>query len=60
FDNNEESAYSMPSLTTIAPDKAAIAHSAVDLIRRRIKGGQELDPEDVQTPFSLEIRESTR
>ncbi|HEX6346454.1 LacI family DNA-binding transcriptional regulator [Umezawaea sp.] len=60
FDNNEESAYSMPSLTTIAPDKAAIAHSAVDLIRRRLKGGQDLEPEDVQTPFSLEIRESTR
>jgi DNA-binding LacI/PurR family transcriptional regulator len=60
FDNNEESAYSLPSLTSIAPDKAAIAGSAVDLVRRRIAGGQDLPTEDVQTPFSLEIRESTR
>jgi DNA-binding LacI/PurR family transcriptional regulator len=60
FDNNEESAYSLPSLTTIAPDKAAIARNAVDLVRRRIAGGQGLPTEDVQTPFSLEIRESTR
>jgi DNA-binding LacI/PurR family transcriptional regulator len=60
FDNNEESAYSLPSLTTIAPDKAAIARNAVDLVRRRIAGGQDLPTEDVQTPFSLEIRESTR
>ncbi|WP_410660372.1 LacI family DNA-binding transcriptional regulator [Amycolatopsis sp. lyj-112] len=59
FDNNEESAYSLPSLTTIAPDKAAIARAAVDLLRRRIAGGSDLEPEDVQTPFSLEIRNST-
>lgn len=59
FDNNEESAYSLPSLTTIAPDKAAIARAAVDLLRRRIAAGSELEPEDVQTPFSLEIRDST-
>ncbi len=59
FDNNEESAYSLPALTTIAPDKAAIARAAVDLVRRRIAGGDDLEPEDVQTPFSLEIRTST-
>lgn len=59
FDNNEESAYSTPSLTTIAPDKAAIARRAVDLVRRRVAGGDALPPEDVQTPFSLEVREST-
>ncbi|HEY3607956.1 MAG TPA: LacI family DNA-binding transcriptional regulator [Pseudonocardiaceae bacterium] len=59
FDNNEESAYSLPSLTTIAPDKAAIADTAVDLIRRRVAGDEQFPPQDIQTPFALEIREST-
>ena len=39
FDNTEESAYSLPSLTTIAPDKAAIAERAVEQIARQIAGG---------------------
>jgi DNA-binding LacI/PurR family transcriptional regulator len=58
FDNTEHSAYSLPSLTTIAPDKTAIARAAVDLVRRRSTGdnGQ---PQDIQIPFTLEIREST-
>jgi DNA-binding LacI/PurR family transcriptional regulator len=59
FDNTEESAYSLPSLTTIAPDKTAIAQAAVDLIRRRTEGGEVFAPQDVQTPFSLQIRESS-
>lgn len=59
FDNTEQSAYSLPSLTTIAPDKTAIAHAAVELVHRRANGGQSFPPEDVRIPFSLEIREST-
>jgi DNA-binding LacI/PurR family transcriptional regulator len=59
FDNTEESAYSLPSLTTIAPDKAAIASTAVGLIRRRAKAEEDFAPQDIQTPFSLQIREST-
>jgi len=59
FDNTEESAYSLPSLTTIAPDKTAIAQTAIDLIRRRIDSVEDFEPQDVQTPFSLQIREST-
>jgi DNA-binding LacI/PurR family transcriptional regulator len=59
FDNTEEGAYSLPSLTTVAPDKAAIARAAVDLLRRRV-ADPERPPEHVRTPFSLEIRESTR
>ncbi|MFD9888543.1 LacI family DNA-binding transcriptional regulator [Amycolatopsis sp. NPDC059027] len=59
FDNNEESSFSLPSLTTIAPDKAALAEAAVELIHRRISGEAAASPQDVQTPFSLEIREST-
>ncbi|HKN51397.1 MAG TPA: LacI family DNA-binding transcriptional regulator [Amycolatopsis sp.] len=59
FDNNEESAFSLPALTTIAPDKAALAEAAIDLVHRRITGDRTSPPQDVQTPFSLEIREST-
>ena len=58
FDNNEESAYSSPSLTSVAPDKGAIARAAVDLLHRRA-GALEVEVENVQTPFSLQVREST-
>ncbi|MFI6095983.1 LacI family DNA-binding transcriptional regulator [Lentzea sp. NPDC051213] len=58
FDNNEESAYSSPSLTTVAPDKAAIAHAAVDLLHRHVVS-PDLAREDLETPFSLQVREST-
>ncbi|KJK46879.1 LacI family transcriptional regulator [Lentzea aerocolonigenes] len=58
FDNNDESAYSSPSLTSIAPDKAAIARAAVNLLRERA-GSPDLELDDVQTPFSLQVREST-
>jgi DNA-binding LacI/PurR family transcriptional regulator len=59
FDGTEESAYSLPSLTTVAPDKSAIAQRAVELVHRRINSPEAFPPEDVQTPFSLRIREST-
>jgi DNA-binding LacI/PurR family transcriptional regulator len=58
FDNTEHSAYSLPSLTTIAPDKAALAHAAVDLVHRRATGDNGT-PQDIQIPFTLKIREST-
>jgi DNA-binding LacI/PurR family transcriptional regulator len=59
FDNTEHSAYSVPSLTTIAPDKAALARAAVGLLRRRLSGADDFPPQDVRIPFALEIREST-
>lgn len=58
FDNTEQSAYSVPSLTTIAPDKTALAMAAVELIRDRANG-DDGQPKDIQIPFTLEIREST-
>lgn len=58
FDGTEESAYSLPSLTTIAPDKSAIARAALDLLQHRIGDGQR-SPTNVQTPFVLEIRGSS-
>ncbi|MFD1149628.1 LacI family DNA-binding transcriptional regulator [Saccharothrix hoggarensis] len=58
FDNTEEGAYGRPSLTTVAPDKAAIAEAAVHLLRRRVETS-DLPPEDIRTPFRLVVREST-
>ena len=58
FDNNEESVYSSPSLTSVAPDKGAIARAAVDLLHRRAES-RDSALEDVETPFSLQVREST-
>lgn len=58
FDNTEHSAYSLPSLTTIAPDKTALAQAAVDAVHRRASGDT-TPAQDIQIPFTLEIREST-
>jgi len=58
FDNAEHSAFTVPSLTTVAPDKAALAEAAVDLVHRRTTHPG-FPPEDVPIPFTLEIREST-
>lgn len=59
FDNTEHSAYSVPALTTIAPDKAALAAAAVDLVHRRAAGDTDFPPQDIAIPFALEVREST-
>lgn len=58
FDNSEHSTFSVPSLTTIAPDKAALAKAAVDLVHRRVTE-TDFPPQDIQIPFALEVREST-
>ncbi|OLF11996.1 LacI family transcriptional regulator [Actinophytocola xinjiangensis] len=58
FDNADHSAYSVPSLTTIAPDKVALAEAAVDLVHRR-RADPDFPPEDIPIPFTLQIREST-
>jgi DNA-binding LacI/PurR family transcriptional regulator len=65
FDDIAEGAYGFPSLTTVAPDKAAIAEAAVNLADRRVdpvrggRGVKNSEPQDVQAPFALKVREST-
>jgi DNA-binding LacI/PurR family transcriptional regulator len=59
FDDIEEAAYSNPTLTTIAPDKQAIADAAVALISSRAAGEAE-GTREVQTGFELQVRASTR
>jgi DNA-binding LacI/PurR family transcriptional regulator len=59
IDDIEEGRFSIPSLTTISPDKAQIANLVVDLLMSRIKEGTPRPPCEVQADFTLVVREST-
>jgi LacI family transcriptional regulator, repressor for deo operon, udp, cdd, tsx, nupC, and nupG len=58
FDDIEEGRYHTPSLTTIAPDKAELARTAVAGVLRRLEGGMDEVPRDVIVPHRLIVRES--
>lgn len=58
FDDTEEARYLTPSLTSIAPDKAAIASSAVEQLFKRLDGDTR-SRLVLEVPFHLEAREST-
>jgi DNA-binding LacI/PurR family transcriptional regulator len=58
WDDIAEASYSNPSLTTITPDKAGIAHAAVDSLLHRLDG-QEQDQTEITTAFTLTVRDST-
>ena len=58
FDDIEESRYAVPSLTSVAPDKRAIARSAVEHLARRLEPGG-WTPEEVTVGHTLQVREST-
>jgi DNA-binding LacI/PurR family transcriptional regulator len=64
IDDIEEGRFTTPTLTTISPDKGAIALASVDLLARRLEERrtgtvQTGEPEDVATEFTLVGREST-
>ena len=60
FDNIDESAFLVPSLSTVDPDHDAMAQRAVDLVAGRIDGGQRgTDREEFVSSFSVVVREST-
>lgn len=63
FDGLEEGRYSIPSLTTIEPDKHQIARVSVETLLARIRardvGPDSLGVRDVTIPFSLVLRESS-
>ncbi|MEQ4206961.1 LacI family DNA-binding transcriptional regulator [Actinopolymorpha sp. B9G3] len=50
---------STPSLTTISPDKRAIAEIAVDLLEQRVSNRTPPPPREVHVEFALKVREST-
>jgi DNA-binding LacI/PurR family transcriptional regulator len=57
-DNIEEAAFAIPSLTSIAPNKAAIANTAVDRLLAQI-AGEPVAAEEVTCGYELIIRRST-
>lgn len=57
FDDIDESHYSVPSLTSVAPDKRQIAETAVAMLMSLLDG-TELE-HDTLTSYSLQVREST-
>jgi DNA-binding LacI/PurR family transcriptional regulator len=59
FDDIEEGRYSNPTLTTISPDKGSIGSQAVACLIGRLDGSRDVEPEEVQVPFTLVAREST-
>jgi DNA-binding LacI/PurR family transcriptional regulator len=59
FDDIEESRYSCPSLTTISPDKAAIAREAVRRLAARLQGSGEWEREEITIRYTLEVRASS-
>lgn len=62
FDDIDDGRYAPVSLTTVSPDKAAIARLAVDCLLSRIEAGSsaaELAPRRVLPGHTLVVREST-
>jgi DNA-binding LacI/PurR family transcriptional regulator len=59
FDDIEESRYSCPTLTTISPDKAAIAREAVRRLADRLQGSGEWEREEITIRHTLEVRASS-
>ena len=65
FDDIEDGRWSVPTLTTIPPDKARLAQLAVDLLAEHIDRppdgtpGAVRAPRELEAPFDLVVREST-
>ena len=59
FDDVEQSRYSVPALTTVAPDKEAIARSAVDRLAARLDAGDAWTAEEITIGTRLVVRESS-
>ena len=61
FDNVDEGAFTVPSLSSIDPDHETMARTAVSLLVRRMKGGVHGEPpQEFVSKFWLVERESTR
>ncbi|MCI2957704.1 LacI family transcriptional regulator [Agromyces atrinae] len=62
FDDIEESAFTVPSLSSIDPGRTQIAAEAVEILVRRIGegGGRPSEPREVLVDFAVVERESTR
>lgn len=59
WDDIEEAAYSTPSLTSVQPDKAGIAQTAVALLMSQISSSTDI-PDDITCSHRIVERETTR
>ncbi|SCL40532.1 DNA-binding transcriptional regulator, LacI/PurR family [Micromonospora pallida] len=59
FDDIEDGRFSIPTLSTVAPDKERIGRLAVELLAGRIAGDRDAPPRTLTAPYRLELREST-
>lgn len=60
FDDIQETGYSVPSLTTVSPNKREIAELAVDAVLQRITADAEAPHTRLTAGYSLVVRESTQ
>ncbi|MEV0719638.1 LacI family DNA-binding transcriptional regulator [Asanoa sp. NPDC050611] len=58
FDDIEDGRFSVPTLTTVAPDKAEIARLAVELLAKRLAPGSDGAPAELTAGYRVELRES--
>ena len=59
FDDDEQSSFSVPTLTSIAPDKSQLAKLAVTALAERVEAADPLPPREILAPFELRVRESS-
>src|SRR3954454_3981296 len=59
IDDIEESRYCVPSLTSIAPDKQAIAEHAVQRLAWRLQQGSACPAQEITVSHTLRVRESS-
>ncbi|MGS2613304.1 LacI family DNA-binding transcriptional regulator [Micromonospora sp. LZ34] len=59
FDDIEDGRFSIPTLSTIAPDKERIARLAVELLSNRLDTDPTAPPRELSAPYHLTPREST-
>ena len=58
FDGIEDGRFSVPTLTTIAPDKERLAQVAVDLLAARLAGPDGAPPQERLVDYELRRGES--
>jgi DNA-binding LacI/PurR family transcriptional regulator len=59
FDDVEDCLYTAPPLSSVSPDKQALAETAVDLLVQRMDGIGPAQPREVFPPYRLVVRESS-
>ncbi|MEU6717564.1 LacI family DNA-binding transcriptional regulator [Nonomuraea sp. NPDC046802] len=59
FDDIEDGRYGTPTLTTISPDKRAIASRAVEFLADRMVKGSRVETREIRVSYELLVREST-